>query len=71
MAEPVNIRKPSYEEADLRALAKQIEQATKEFIQIVRRFQEKPSLINEINLGHFAESILKMSEATKAAKSLE
>lgn len=72
MAEPVKIRKPSYEESDLRELSKQIQQPTKEFIQMIRRIQEKPSLIDDaINLGHLAKSIIDLNEATKIAKSLE
>jgi hypothetical protein len=70
MAEPS--RKVSYEESDLRALSKQISQPTKEFIQMVRKIQEQPSLLDDpLQLGHFAKSILEMHEATKIAKSLE
>ncbi len=72
MAEPVKVRKPTYQESDLRTLSKQIQEPTREFIAIIRRIQEKPSLMDDtIQLGHFAKSILALDEATKIAKGLD
>lgn len=72
MAEPIKVRRPASHEADLRALCKQIQEPTKEFITIVRRIQKKPSLMDDpLQLGHFANSILTLNEATKIAKGLD
>ena len=72
MAEPVRIRKPFSSETELRDLCKKIEDPTKEFIQSIRKVQADPGLMDQsIYLGHFANNIIALNEATKVAKNLD
>ncbi len=72
MAEPIKIQKAAYSASDLRDLSIKIQQPMKEFIDLIRRMQEKPSLVDDaIQLGHFAKSIMALNATTQIAKGLD